>query len=701
MITIITEKRSFAEQVSKAVGANNDQKGYFEGNGYYVTWAAGHLLEKHVPQAEGEWSLQKLPILPDEFQLVPRTEKGPSGKKVTDTRVEKRLYIIRSLLSRSTGVINAGDPGMEGELIQREIMQYTGCRLPVRRLWCSSTTPAAIREAMNNLLPSSQFDPLYHAGKSRSEADWLVGINATIALTCSTESNKTLSLGRVQTPVLGMVCRRFIENNTFKPEPFWKTVLELTTPSGETFILSSERIMNESDAEAAIMNAQRQGAIKIDTFTEETIAEQPPLLYDLTELENAAGRKFKYSGKETDAAIQALYEAGYVSYPRTPSQYITEHEYKMMSSLIQGLRNYQPLSSQASRLNGQPLNRHAVNEVKVTDHHGLIITENVPEGLAGIQKDIYELIATRMLEAFGPVCYKVIRHAEGTIGETRYKASANIITEPGWREIRGVGAVAKDEQQAKNENDTDSDDLVMNIPHLTEGQSYRIQRIRKTQGMTTPPRLYTESTLRTAMKNTGAKPDAAALQKGMQKGLGTPATRTAIIETLKTREYIKESGKEKFLEPTVLGMTVYRIVKNKAIANADMTAQWEEALENIIDERISADEFDKRIRTYAAQLTEDLIMGDHRQDILQTATKEAFKCPNCGKINYTSPKGYFCRKCDFRIFRTIAGKKLTDGQMKQLAEGGETLEISGFKRKDGTPFNARLRLENMQVKFVK
>lgn len=703
MITIITEKSSFAKEVAKAVGADTERNGYFEGNGYYVTWAAGHLLEKYVPQAEGEWTLRKLPILPETFQLVPRMDKGPNGKKTSDARVEKRLYIIRSLLSRSSSVINAGDPGMEGELIQREIMEYTGCRLPVQRLWCSSTTIGAIREAMANLLPSSQFDPLYRAGKSRSEADWLVGINATIALTCSTESNKTLSLGRVQTPVLGMVCKRFIENQNFVPQPYWRIILTCATPGGQTFQMTSDRYDNEQKAREDESNVYSAGRIHIDVFTEEEHTEQPPLLYDLTDLENAAGRKYKYSGKEVDTAIQALYEAGYVSYPRTPSQYMTEHEFKTIPALLRGLQDYEGLGAKAASIAAGPLSRHAVNEVKVTDHHGLLITENIPQGLSGIQKDIYELIATRMLEALGPVCHKMVRHAEGTAAGVRFKSGATVITEPGWRDIKGVWQNDREDKEISSEQQGggEDDSQVSNLPYLEEGRSYPIEQNRTVRGETTAPKLYTEPSLKTAMKNTGARPGTEAAQKGIQKGLGTPATRSAIIETLRNRDYIQEVGKEKYLQPTVLGMTVYKIVRKKAIADPEMTARWEEALENIIDQKVSADEFDSRIRTYAAQLTEDLIMGDHRKDILSTATKDAFKCPHCGRVNYTSPKGYFCKKCEFKIYRTVAGKNLTDLQMKQLAEVGETPEISGFKRKDGTPFSAKLHLDGMRVIFAK
>lgn len=700
MITIITEKKSFAEQVAKAIGANHEMKGYFEGRGYYVTWAAGHLLEKYVPEAEGEWSIRKLPILPETFKLTPRMDKDSSGKKSANNNVETRLYIIKNLLNKSTAVINAGDPGMEGELIQREILEYTGCRLPVARLWCSSTTISAIQEAMNNLHKSTEFDSLYEAARSRSEADWLVGINATIALTCSTESNRTLSLGRVQTPVLAMVCKRFIDNQNFKPEPFWKIRLEIRTPKGETFQLSSERFMDKTQCEQAAKTAKARKDIRIEEFHEEEKTDYPPLLYDLTELEKDANRKFKYSAKETDAAIQALYEAGYVSYPRTPSQHITEHEFALMRGLIENLKNYESLYAKANSMNTDKLNRHAVNEIKVTDHHGLIITENIPQGLEETQKNIYELIATRMLEAFAPNCRKVVRYAETTIDGVKYKSSANIITESGWRAIRGVGKTIQDEKQIQEEEGS-FEELTMNIPHLTEGEYYNINGVKTVEGVTTPPRLYTESSLLSAMKNTGAKPDASAQQKGLQKGLGTPATRASIIEVLKTRTYIKETGKDKLIEPTTLGMTVYKIVREKAIADAEMTVQWEEALENIVDKRIKAKDFDKTIREYTAQLTEDLIMGNHKQDILASATKETIKCPHCGKMNYIQPKGYFCKKCDFKLFRTIAGKKLTDGQLKQLAEGGETLEISGFKRRDGNSFSAKLRLEGKDVKFVK
>lgn len=701
MITILTEKRDMGEKIAKAVGADNQMKGYYQGNGYYVTWAAGHLLEQYVPGSEGEWSIQKLPILPEEFQLIVRREKS-GGKKITGKVYEQRLFVINYLLSRSDSIINAGDPGMEGELIQREILEHTGCKLPVKRLWLSSTSTAGIREGMQNLRPSSDFDTLYAAAKARSEADWLVGINGTMALTCSAESNRILSLGRVQTPVLAMICKRFIERQTFQPEPYWKIRLELTSESGEPFTVSSARFMDQQEAERAAKQALTARTTYIRNYEEKTVKDTPPLLYDLTELMKAAIRRYQLTSEEVEAAAQNLYMGGYISYPRTPSQYITEHEYQQMPELLDGLCQYGPLAEKARALRGKHLNTNCVNELKVTDHFGLIITERIPQNLQGAEKTVYELIAERMIEALSPNCIKERRTVTATVGETEYKASASLILEPGWRTVRGVGLTEEESKQIRKEENGDTDeDIVMNIPALRQGSSLPIEKVTTKQGMTTPPNLYTEDTLLSAMKNTGAKPDQNAQQKGLQKGLGTPATRHDIIKTLKTREYVHITGNKKQFEPTELGMTVYKIVKDKGIADAEMTAQWEEALENIIDGRIRAADFDKSIRMFAAQLTEQLIMENHKADIMNAFSKEVITCPECGKKNYTSQKGYFCKYCDFQIYRTIASKKLTDTQLKNLIEIGITQEISGFKKKDGTTFSAALRRDGKKIYFGK
>lgn len=701
MTTIITEKKDMADKLAVAVGANDLKKGYYEGNGFFVTWAAGHLLEQYVPEAEGEWTIQKLPIIPEQFRLVVRQERQ-AGKKVTSKNAEQRLFVIKYLLSRSEAVINAGDPGIEGELIQREILEYTDCRLPVWRLWMSSTSTKALQEAMRNLRPSSEFDSLYEAAKSRSEADWLIGINGTIALTCSTESNKTLSLGRVQTPVLAMVCRRYIENEKFVPEPFWKVILTITSENGKPYAVSSERFMNKDEAQKAAQDAMNDTGAYVKEFEQKTVTQRPPLLYDLTELMKAAIKRKGLTAEDVKNAAQSLYMNGFISYPRTPSQFITEHEYKAMPELIDKLRSYEPLSQKAASIDVTNLNTHCVNELRVTDHFGLIITDRIPATLEGNEKIVYELIAERTLEAFSPDCIREQRTATVAAGGNEFKATNSVIIEPGWKAVRGVTQNENEEKTAREEDNKNGElPIEMKLPLLETGERAVPENAVINEGKTTAPPLYTEDTLLDAMKKAGAKPDQEAEKKGLQKGLGTPATRQEIIKTLFTREYISRNGPKKEFIPTMLGMTIYKIVKDKAIADANMTAQWEEALENIIERRIQAKDFNTSIRILTEQLTKELILGDHKKDIMMTATKEIAVCPSCGKKNYMSPKGYFCKYCDFSLYRNIAQKKLTDSQLRNLLEGGETLEIQGFKRKDGTVFSAKLRRDGNKIYFAK
>ena len=700
MTTIITEKRDMADKLAPAVGANELKKGYYQGNGFYVTWAAGHLLEQYVPEAEGEWTIQKLPIIPDRFRLIVRQEKQ-AGKKVTSKNAEQRLFVIKYLMSRSDAIINAGDPGIEGELIQREILEHTECKLPVWRLWISSTSPKALQEAMRELRPSSEFDSLYAAAKSRSEADWLIGINGTIALTCSTESNKTLSLGRVQTPLLAMVCKRYIENQNFVPQPFWKITLRITSESGKQYAVSSTRFMDKDEALQAARAAQQDTNAHVKEFSQSTVRQHPPLLYDLTKLMKDAIKRKGLTAEDVKNAAQSLYMNGFISYPRTPSQYITKHEYEAMPGLINKLRSYGPMAERAAATDLTNLNSHCVNELRVTDHFGLIITDRIPQTLEGNEKIVYELIAERTLEAFAPDCIKEQRTVTVEAGGNEYKATNSIIIEPGWKSVRGVTVNEQEEKDQKKAEANNDAPIELKLPVLHEGERAIPDETLINEGKTTAPPLYTEDTLLDAMEKAGAKPDQAAEKKGLQKGLGTPATRQEIIKTLFTREYITRNGKEQQFIPTMLGMTIYKIVKDKAIADANMTAEWEEALENIIEKRIRASDFDASVRVLAAQLTEQLIMGNHKKDIMDTVSKEVAVCPNCGKKNYMSPKGYFCKYCDFMLYRNIAQKKLTDSQLRNLLEGGETLEIQGFKRKDGTVFSARLRRDGNKIYFTK
>lgn len=692
MITIIAEKRDVGRKIAQVVGATTDKRGWYEGNGYAVSWARGHLLEISVPEADGEWKLSKLPILPEKFRRIPRTIKTKNGSKITDKDCEERLFCLRNLIQRSDWIINAGDPGMEGEVIQREIYEHLNVNIPVYRMWTSSMEPSAIRDALMHLKPQSDYDTLYLAGKARQEADWMVGINGTMAFTLGVGSDSTLSLGRVQTPTLAMICRRYIENENFVPEDYWKIILKMNCED-KNFAVASPAFKDREEFERLLQEVSANPAAHVDLFSDERRKQSPPLLFNLTELEKTASRRHGLIPKKTDELLQDLYMSGLVSYPRTPSKHITEEDFKTVPRLLKELSSHPTLGAHAAAI--QTPNAHCVDKVKVTDHSALMITGAKPGELNEQHRLIYDLICERMIEAFSPDCEKAVRKVEMTCCGVPFKASDTVILYPGWKAVRGTRAEAA-EKEEESEGGIPDDEFTSSLPVLTEGQTLTAYETREKKGVTTPPPIYTMASILTAMESAG-RTTSEMLQKGLQKGLGTPATRSETLELLQRREYVTLTGGK--LLPTVLGLKIYVKVKEMEIADPIMTEKWENALDAIIDRRVTVDTFDKEIRKYTAKLTSEIAMREENEDIRGALEREMIKCPNCGQMNRTRDKGYFCKKCDFKIFRMVAKKKLTDRQIKNLIEVGETEEITGFRKQDGTTFKARLTRKGDKVTF--
>ena len=680
---MIAEKPSVAKDIARIIGATQRNDGYLSGNGYMVTWAFGHLIQLAMPEAYGvaNFRRESLPIIPADFQLIPRQVKAEKGYKA-DPGVLKQLKVIKEVFDQCDRIVVATDAGREGELIFRYIFHYLDCRKPFVRLWISSLTDRAIREGMENLQPGERYDNLYLAAKSRSEADWLIGINATQALSVAAGQG-VFSLGRVQTPTLMMICDRYLENKNFVPTKFWQ--LKASTASGGIGFTaqSTARWEQQPEAIAALQRAKDAGQLVVKSVERKETAQEPPLLYDLTTLQKEANTKLNFSADKTLSIAQSLYEKKVMSYPRTGSRYISEDVFEEMPERIALLERYPRFAGYAAGLNGATLNRRSVNDGKVTDHHALIVTENLPGELSKDERAIYELVAGRMLEAFSGKCVKDVTTAMLSAGDTGFTVKGAVMKTAGWRAVF-------------SEQDTEDEDAAT-LPPLQEGQTLPLSGVDLLEKQTKPKPLHTESSLLAAMENAGKELEDTELKASLKDaGIGTPATRAAIIETLFARQYIVREKKN--LVPTDKGVAVYRIVKDKKIADVEMTGMWETALAKIEAGSMDADTFRKGIEVYAIQITAELLSVQ-----LSFASGETCPCPKCGNGRILFyPKVAKCSNvdCTLTIFRSKCDKQLTDKQIVELVTKRKTGLIKGFKGKNGKAFDASLVLdEQFNVAF--
>lgn len=689
MKVIIAEKPSVAREIARVVRATNRKEGYIEGSNYTVTWALGHLITAAMPEAYGFKGFHKenLPILPPVFTLIPRQVKSGKGYKA-DPSVVAQLKVIEKLFKAAESIIVATDAGREGELIFRYIYEYLGIAKPFERLWISSLTDKAIREGLAHLKSGAEYDNLYYAARARSEADWLVGINATQAVSIAAGYG-TYSLGRVQTPTLCMVCSRFWENKKFTPQPFWQ--LSLSVKDGdENFRFSNpERCFNKEEATALYEKIKAASHITIETIVRKEAKQEPPLLYDLTTLQKEANSRHRYSAEQTLTLAQKLYERGYITYPRTGSRYISEDVFEEIPALIAFLHDH-PVWGIHTR-NLFVLNARSVNGKKVTDHHALLITGKKPIDVFGEEAVIYNMIAGRMLEAFSPRCEKDVTTVTALCEGVKFTLKGEIIRQEGWRSIlKNEKGKDKEQLEAEERESRENGEGVL-IPEWNEGMQLAISACSLAQGTTKPKPLHTESSLLSAMETAGKELEDEELRVCLKDcGIGTPATRAAIIETLFTREYMVR--KEKSLVPTEKGLVLYSIVKEMKIGNAEMTGQWEADLAKIERGEMKEKDFRKDIESYATQITDELLSSK----ILFPQRRSDIHCPKCGKGTMVFHSK--CAKCSdadcgWTLFRTVAGKSLTDEQLTQLAVNGETGIIKGFTSKAGKRFEASLSLD--------
>lgn len=672
-----------AKDIARIIGATGRNDGYLSGNGYMVTWAFGHLIQLAMPEAYGvaNFRRESLPILPTDFQLIPRQVKAEKGYKA-DPGVLKQLKVIKEVFDRCDKIIVATDAGREGELIFRYIFHYLNCRKPFVRLWISSLTDKAIREGLENLQPGERYDNLYLSAKSRSEADWLIGINATQALSVAAGQG-VFSLGRVQTPTLVMICSRYLENKNFIPTKFWQLKAH-TASGGISFTAqSTAKWEQQPEAIAALQQVKDAGQLVVKSVERKEASQEPPLLYDLTTLQKEANTKLNFSADKTLSIAQSLYEKKVMSYPRTGSRYISEDVFDEMPERIALLGQYPRFGGYAAGLDGATPNRRSVNNGKVTDHHALIITENLPGELSKDERAIYELVAGRMLEAFSGKCVKDVTTSVLSAGDTDFTVKGAVMKIAGWRAVFS-------EQDVEDEDTT-------TLPPLQEGDCLPLSGVDLLEKQTKPKPLHTESSLLSAMENAGKELEDAELKASLKDaGIGTPATRAAIIETLFARQYIMREKKN--LVPTDKGLAVYKIVKDKKIADVEMTGMWETALAKIEAGGMDAATFRKGIEVYATQITAELLSVQ-----LSIANGETCSCPKCknGRILFY-PKVAKCSNvdCTLTLFRNKCDKQLTDRQIVELVTKRKTGLIKGFKGKNGKAFDASLVLdEQFNVAF--
>ena len=674
MKTIIAEKPSVAREIARIVGATKREEGYFEGGGYAVTWAFRHLVQLAMPDGYGVRGFVRdnLPVIPETFMLIPRQTKAEKGYK-PDSGVTAQIKVIARLFNGSEQIVVATDAGREGELIFRYLYHYIGCSTPFVRLWISSLTDKAIREGLRNLENGSKYDNLFLAAKARSESDWLVGINGTQALTIAA-GHGTYSVGRVQTPTLGMVCERYWENRRFTPEAFWQLHIAVNGNDNDgTVKLSSSGKWKEKEPATALYNKVKEaGTATVTKVERKEKTEETPLLFDLTTLQKEANAKHGFTAEQTLGIAQKLYEKKLITYPRTGSRYIPEDVFSEIPKLLAFI-GAMPEWKGKVQAKAQPA-RRSVDGSKVTDHHALLVTGEKPLFLSKEDNTVYQMIAGRMIEAFSEKCVKDTTTVTAECAGAEFMVKGSIIRQAGWRAVHG--------EEDKEE---------ISIPDWQEGDTLTLKGCSITEGKTKPKPLHTEATLLSAMETAGKEVEDDALRQALKDcGIGTPATRAAIIETLFKRGYMERCKKS--LVPTEKGLALYSIVKTMRIADVALTGEWEKELARIERGELPADTFRKEIEAYTREITSELLSCDK----LFARKDSGCKCPKCG----TGTMQFYGKvvrcdnaECGLPVFRQKANRTLSDDEIKDLLTEGHTKLLKGFKSKHGKSFDATIAFD--------
>ena len=681
MIAIIAEKPSVGQDIARVIGAREKKDGYMAGNGYLVTWALGHLVSLAMPSAYGygKASPENLPMLPEPFQLVVRQIKTDRGM-VTDISAAKQLKVIDEVFSKCDSIIVATDAGREGELIFRYIYHYLGYTKPFKRLWISSLTDEAIRAGMSNLKDGEAYDSLYHAADCRAKADWLVGMNASRALALASGMPNN-SLGRVQTPTLAMICSRYKKNRDFVSTPYWQLHITLERLGEFRQFAHIEDFKSKEQAEAAHARFSPDSTALITKVERKRTYQQAPLLYDLTTLQKDCNTHHDMSAEKTLSVAQTLYEKKYISYPRTGSRYISHDLMEQVYDSLWKIATMPEFKEYGKRFDFEHLNMRSVDDDKVTDHHALIITGVEPEELNAHEQIVYTMIAGRMLEAFSPRCEKESLVMEATAEDMKFRSSSTTIVNSGWRAV-----FARKEDAEKDETEANK-----GTARFAEGEQIPVTGYGTAQRKTMPKPLYTEATLLAAMETCGKNvTDDKAKEAIKDFGIGTPATRAAIITTLFKRDYIERSGKS--LVPTEKGLYIYEAVKDMQVANVELTGSWEKTLLQIEQHTLDTRSFMHSIESFTSQVTREVL------GLKFPAPKQrTLPCPKCGTGKVMiRPKVAKCDNpdCGLLVFRKVLNKELNEQHLEQLLSSGTTKLIKGFKGKKGNSFDAAVAFDD-------
>ncbi|MEH0154320.1 DNA topoisomerase 3 [Limibacter armeniacum] len=734
MKVCIAEKPSVAKEIAMVIGAKQRRDGYYEGNGYQVTWTFGHLCTLKEPQdydpALKRWDLTTLPIIPVKFAIKIMEDKG----------VKQQFNVIKSLVAKAQEVINCGDAGQEGELIQRWVLQEARCRVPVKRLWISSLTEEAIRDGFRALRDAKEFDLLYAAGSSRAIGDWLLGINATRLYTLKYGAfGQVLSIGRVQTPTLALIVNRQKELNNFTPETYWELKTKyrdvLFTARGEQldeFGAFEGKFKDKEKAEELVRSLENQ-PFTITSFTKKKGKETPPKLFDLTSLQVTCNKKFGFSADQTLKLAQSLYEKKVLTYPRVDTTHLPNDVFPQVPAILKTLHKF---ADQVQPLLGKPIkkSKKVFDDKKVTDHHAIIPTKVAAKGLAHNEQVVYDLVALRFIAAFYPDCIVSKTEVLGDVKGIEFKVTGKQILDPGWRVLfqkeEEAAKRAREQRKKRGEEDDDDDnkgqeDQEQVLPEFKKGESgpHEPQLQEK---VTSPPKLYTEATLLRAMETAGKQVEDEELRDLMKEnGIGRPSTRAAIIETLFRRKYIRKERKN--LVPTQTGTELVDTIQNEMLKSAELTGVWEKKLREIEDGTYQVANFMNEMKEMVTEVVQTVKYDQNAKRIVTedpeekpehktaaTADKKKkavsdkkITCPKCGEHEVVKGNtAYGClgnkdKSCDFVIGFEFGGKKLTDKQLQSLIIKGKTPSIKGLEI-DGQKVEGYLTLDKrFKVAFHK
>ena len=625
MILCIAEKPSVGRDIARVLGANTQHDGFMEGNGYCVTWTFGHLCALLDPHEYSEqwkgWNLSSLPMIPTRFGIKVSEDKG----------IQKQFNTIKTLISKAKEVINCGDAGQEGELIQRWVYQKAGCKVPVKRLWISSLTEDAIREGFQKLKDQSEYQRLYEAGMMRAIGDWLLGMNATRAYTLRFakgvgKDRQVLSIGRVQTPTLALIVKRQHEIEHFIPRTYWelKTVYRDTTFSAQLPAEEDDYAITSLEKGQALVDSIKDLPLEIISVEKKKGTEFAPRLFDLTSLQVECNKKFSLSADDTLKIIQSLYEKHVTTYPRVDTTYLSDDIYPKVPATLQGIKDYFPqviplLSLKADGGKGNnslPKSKKVFDNKKVTDHHAIIPTGQRPDNLSELERKVYNLVALRFIAAFYPDCEVSNTTILAKAGEIDFKVTGRQILKMGWREV--FSKEENTEQPANNTENSSNNTEQKMLPSFVQGESgpHQPQLQEKT---TTPPKYYTEATLLRAMETAGKTVDDEELRDAMKEnGIGRPSTRAAIIEKLFQRKYIIREKKN--IHATELGINLIQTIISPLLKSAELTGRWEKKLREIERGTFTAQQFLDELKQMTSEVVHEV-----------KADKSGMRCPVCGR----------------------------------------------------------------------